>query len=344
LPSKLISVVIPTHNRASMVGVAIASVLQSPLIGSAEQIIVVDDDSEDETEQVVRPFGVRYVRVACRSSGATRNAGFALVQTPYVAFLDDDDVWLPGNLEEQLSALEARPGAGFAYGLTQCANDDLEPLPWTYPSPPLASGIVPERLHLDYPQLGVMLFRREAVAEAEGFDSGIPYYQDADLMLRIAAKHEIVGVSSVGMLHRLRAPSRSRDDYYWSNRDVITWRPKGAGIGWRTTAKYFVGQKSLFYWRLVDDASGCAINGQRRDALICLLRAAYIAPHSAVHHPRRLVSVLRQSLPTGACAAMTLSRGSGAVSDVAVSAGRRAWDRMVRSAAASQRRSDRPPL
>jgi glycosyltransferase involved in cell wall biosynthesis len=279
-----------------MVSGAIESALRSSLISSPEQIIVVDDDSEDETEEVVRPFGITYVRVACRSMSGSKNAGFSLVQTPYVTFLDDDDVWLPGNLEEQLSVLEAHPSAAFAYGVTRCATDDLEPLPWTYPSPPLASGIVPERLHLAYPQLGVVLFRSEMIAEAGGFDSDIPYYQDGDLMLRIAAKHEIIGVAAVGMLHRLRAPSRRRDDFLWSNRDVTMWRPKGVGIGWCTTARYFVGRKSLFFGRFVEDAAACAMNGQRRDALVCLLRAAWISPPHAVRHPRRLVLVLRQCI------------------------------------------------
>jgi glycosyltransferase involved in cell wall biosynthesis len=291
--SNLISVVIPTRNEAKMLAVAIASVLRSPLIGSPEQIIVVDDDSEDGTEQVVRSFGVTYLRVACHNVSGSRNAGFALVQTPFVTFLDHDDAWLPGNLEEQLSVLEARPGAAFAYGLTQCATDDLEPLPSTYPSPPLPSGIVPEQLHLGYPQLGVVLFRYEAIADAGGFDIALPYYQDGDLMIRIAAKHEIVGVTAVGALHRLRRPSRGRADYYWSNRDVIWWRPKGVGIGWRTTAKYFVGRKSLFFTRFVEDATGCATNGRRRDALICLSRAAWISPPHAVRRAGRLASVLR---------------------------------------------------
>jgi glycosyltransferase involved in cell wall biosynthesis len=297
-------VVIPTRNEAGMLAVAIASVLRSPLIGSAEQIIVVDDDSEDETEEVVRRFGVRYVRVAYRNVSGSRNAGFALVQTPYVTFLDHDDAWLPGNLEEQLSALEVHSSAAFAYGVTQCATDDLEPTPSTYPSLPLASGIVPERLHLAYPQLGVVLFRREAIADAGGFDLRLPYYQDADLMLRIAAKHQIVGVTTVGVLHRLRRPSRGRNDYYWSNRDVIWWRPKGVGVGWKTATKYLLGQKSLFFGRLIEDATGCTINGQRRNALICLLRAAYISPHSAVRHHRWLMSVLRQCLAPG----LTVSR------------------------------------
>jgi hypothetical protein len=142
----------------------------------------------------------------------------------------------------------------------------------------------------------VVLFRRETIADAEGFDSRIPYYQDGDLMLRIAARHEIVAVTEIGMLHRIRNPSRSRDDFYWSNRDVTMWRPRGVGIRWTTTARYFAGKKSLYFGRFVEDATTCAINGQRRDALVCLLRAAYFSPPHAIRHSRRLMFVLRRCL------------------------------------------------
>src|SRR5579859_2323363 len=162
LPSPRISVVIPTHDRASLLGGAIESVLSSPLIVSPEQIIVVDDDSHDQTRDVASRYGVRYVRVACHSSGGSRNVGLEHARTPYVTFLDDDDVWLPGNMEAQLAALDAHPTAGFAYGIAQCATEDLQPLPWRFPSTPLPSGYVPDDLHRHgYPQLGVVLFRRE---------------------------------------------------------------------------------------------------------------------------------------------------------------------------------------
>ncbi len=294
--ARLISVVIPTRNWANRVGITIASVLASPLIASPQQVILVDDDSEDETEQVVRHFGIRYRRVACRNVSGSRNAGLALVQTPYVTFLDHDDVWLPGNLEPQLSLLESDPNLAFAYGITQCATDELKPLPWTYPSPPLPSGVVPEQLHLAYPQLGVVLFRREVIAGIGGFDLRIPYYGDGDLLIRIAARHEIIGVPSVGILHRIRDPSRERDDYYWSNRHGTNWRPKGVGIGWRTKAKFCVGIKSLFFGRFVEDAFACAKSGQRRDAFICLMRAVYFSPPHAGWHFRKLALVLRECL------------------------------------------------
>jgi glycosyltransferase involved in cell wall biosynthesis len=288
----LISVIIPTHNRADLLADAIESVLPSPLIVSPEQITVVDDDSHDNTEEVVRRFGVRYMRIAVHSPGASRNAGLALVETPYVAFLDDDDAWLPGNMDAQLAALEAHPNAAFAYGMAQCATEDLEPIAGTFPSPPLPSGFDPDGLHLSYPQLGVVLFRRRAVVEVGGSDPRLPYHEDADLMIRIAARHEMVGVESVGMLYRLRPPSKARSDFFWADarREVTRWRPKHVDIRRRTVRKFWHHKRGEFCWYFIEDAASCLALGHRRDALICLRRAVWVSPAHALRHSRTLGS------------------------------------------------------
>jgi glycosyltransferase involved in cell wall biosynthesis len=277
---------------------AIESVLPSPLIESPDQIVVVDDDSRDGTSAVVRELGVKSVRVTCRSAAGSRNAGLALIQTPYVAFLDDDDRWLPGNMEPQLAALAASPAAGFAYGIAQPVSEDLEPINHCFPSPPLASGLAPEQLHQAYPQLGVVLFRRDALAEVGGFDRRIRYYEDGDLMLRIAARHEIIGVESVGMLYRERPASRARADYFWADarREIIRWTPKQVGVAWRTATKYQFKMRGLFFGRFCDDASASLEDGHRQDALICLSRALRISPAHALRHSRRLGTILSQSI------------------------------------------------
>jgi Glycosyl transferase family 2 len=288
----MVSVVIPTRNRASLLAGAIASVLGSPLMKCPEQIIVVDDDSHDQTEQVARRFGVRYVRVAHRNAGRSRNAGLALADTTYVAFLDDDDVWLPGNMQAQLAALEAHPKAAFAYGIAQGAAEDLQPLPWTFPSPPLISGIAPEQLHLAYPQVGVVLFRRETLVEVGGFDGRILYGEDGDLMIRIAAQHDIVGVEVVGVLFRQRAPSKARSDYHWARREVTRWKPKHVGVGWRTSVQFRLRHRGLFCRRFIEDGAACVDLRHRQDALACLCRALWVSPPHALRHPRTLVSIL----------------------------------------------------
>jgi glycosyltransferase involved in cell wall biosynthesis len=287
-----LSVVIPTRDRASLLDVTIASVLRSPLIVSPGQIIVVDDDSHDDTEAVARKHAVSYLRVDHHNISRTRNAGFSLVRTPYVAFLDHDDIWLPGNMEPQLEALKRHPDAAFAYGIARCASEELQPIPLAFPSPPLPSGIIPDQLHLGYPNLGVVLFRREAVSGVGGFDPAIRYHQDADLLLRIAARQKIVGVDFEGMLHRLRSPSRARADYYWASREVLHWLPRRLGVGWPAAIRFLVKTKGLFFYRFCADAAACASLGHRRDALQCLSRAVRVSPLHALRHCSDVASIL----------------------------------------------------
>jgi glycosyltransferase involved in cell wall biosynthesis len=278
-------------------------------VASPEHVIVVDDDSTDGTEAVVAGLGTRYIKVRCHSMGGAKNAGLAHVDTPYVTFLDDDDAWLPGNMEEQLHALESHPAAAFAYGVVQCATPALEPLPYRYPAPPLPSGHVPRELHLAYPQLGVVLFRRSALLEVHGFDATIPYHQDGDVLLRLAARHEILGIEAVGMLHAIRPPSRDRADYLWGYRATALWMPRGFGLGWRTHARYVLDRKSHWFHRLMEDAAASVERGQRWDGIVCIARATWVSPPHAARHARMVLTIARSCLAPRASRRSRVSGG-----------------------------------
>lgn len=108
-----LSVVIPTWNRAHLVCDAIDSALnQRP--GEVD-VIVVDDSSTDKTaDWVTQIYGdrVRLIRLRERSgTGAARNAGVALARGDFMAFLDSDDVWLPGKFDAELRVFEHFPEA-----------------------------------------------------------------------------------------------------------------------------------------------------------------------------------------------------------------------------------------
>jgi glycosyltransferase involved in cell wall biosynthesis len=109
----LLSVVIPTRNRAHLVCDAIESALsQRP--GGVE-VIVVDDGSTDETAKLLRRrYGSRIHLLSLperRGAGAARNAGVRLATGELLAFLDDDDLWLPGKLDGELRVLQQFPEA-----------------------------------------------------------------------------------------------------------------------------------------------------------------------------------------------------------------------------------------
>jgi len=109
----LLSVVIPTWNRARLVCEAVESAL-SQRNGQVE-VIVVDDGSTDDTGNILtRSFGSRIHLLRQpnrRGVGAARNAGIRLANGELVAFLDSDDLWLPGKLDAELRLLEQFPDA-----------------------------------------------------------------------------------------------------------------------------------------------------------------------------------------------------------------------------------------
>lgn len=110
-----VSVIIPTYRRAHLVTRAIASVLNQTF--QDLEIIVVDDCSPDDTKSAVLSIGdprIRYLRHE-RNKGlpSGRNTGIAAARGQYIAFLDDDDGWLPEKLERQLAVIEG-------YGAVLC--------------------------------------------------------------------------------------------------------------------------------------------------------------------------------------------------------------------------------
>jgi glycosyltransferase involved in cell wall biosynthesis len=113
LTRTLLSAVIPTRNRARMVCEAVESAL-CQRHGEVE-VIVVDDASTDDTANVLaRSFASRICLVRLpqrRGAGAARNAGVRLASGELVAFLDDDDLWLPGKLDAELRVFERFPEA-----------------------------------------------------------------------------------------------------------------------------------------------------------------------------------------------------------------------------------------
>jgi glycosyltransferase involved in cell wall biosynthesis len=115
-----VTVIIPTYNRANLIGRAINSVLAATAPG--DEVLVIDDGSTDDTEAVVRSFGdaIRYVRIENSGVGAARNLGIRLSTCPLVTFLDSDDEWLPDKLELQRNVMTKFPEVVFCFSNMQC--------------------------------------------------------------------------------------------------------------------------------------------------------------------------------------------------------------------------------
>ena len=105
----LVTVIIPTFNRADMLKSAIDSVRRQNF--SDWELIVVDDGSTDHTREVVAQFqdSIRYIYQKNQGPAAARNTGIRHARGRFIAFLDSDDQWLENKLAEQIKVLSAQP-------------------------------------------------------------------------------------------------------------------------------------------------------------------------------------------------------------------------------------------
>lgn len=182
-----VSVIIPTYNRADMVGDAIQSVLDQTY-GDWE-LIVVDDGSTDDTRAVVARFNdsrIRYIHQENRGLPAARNTGIRAAQGAYIAFLDSDDCFLPQKLAWQAAALDAGPDVGLVAGGYVETDAMLQPLrqvaPW-HAHPALSTP----RWLQTCPFISSSVLVRRAWLERVGlFDEDMRYIEDWDLWLRLA--------------------------------------------------------------------------------------------------------------------------------------------------------------
>ena len=112
----LVSVVIPTYNRAQYIAETIESVLRQTYENI--EILVIDDGSTDDTAAVVRQFGsrVRYVWQKNAERGAARNHGLRLASGEFISFLDSDDLWMPRKVEAGVDFLSSNRNVGLLYG------------------------------------------------------------------------------------------------------------------------------------------------------------------------------------------------------------------------------------
>ncbi len=209
----LVSLIIPTYNRAGLVGEAIESALSQTY--PAREVIVVDDGSTDGTPEVLARYGdaIRWVRTPNRGCAAARNTGVGLAQGDYLAFVDSDDVAPPDKLAIQVPVLEAHPEIGFVYGPSVAFGLDLSGEKVLQPVRPDTKGFVAEGLFLTT-RIGFdsVLLRRKAVQQVGGFDERLRYNEDSDLLLRVALEWQAICLDVPTGRHRWHPGRKSRDE------------------------------------------------------------------------------------------------------------------------------------
>ena len=229
------SVVIPTYNRSGLVREAIDSVLaqtRAPL-----EIIVVDDGSTDDTQELVSSYGSRvtYVRQHNAGVSAARNTGIAAARGEYVALLDSDDVWDATHLAVTEAVLAAAPDAALVFtnyselrqsgsregplehkelftlfrrwdlrlpdGLPDEAVVESDCGPLNYRS----GRAAPLLFFGNFILCSTVNLRRSAIQAVGGFNVGWTYCEDWELFLRIARSWSVAYVDRATIGYRYHA-------------------------------------------------------------------------------------------------------------------------------------------
>ena len=187
----LVSTIIPVFNRASLLLEAIDSVLGQTY--RPIEIIIVDDGSTDETGSIAdslaaaHPGFISVLHLPNQGPGLAREAGRQVAKGEFIQYLDSDDILLPCKFELQVTALNARPDCGVAYGKTDYILHGSQPMriPWKRTGETI-EWMFPAFLHSRWWGTSTPLYRRE-LTDAAGAWLSLCNEEDWEYDCRIAA-------------------------------------------------------------------------------------------------------------------------------------------------------------
>lgn len=190
-----VSVIIPTYNRAQSLSRSIQSVLGQTYKNF--ELIIVDDGSEDNIEEVIRGFNdsrIKYFRHDVNLGGsAARNTGIKNSTGEYVAFLDSDDEWLEKKLELQVRAMESRPSDD--WGGVYCSFIDTDQKDCLFKAEKygnLKKAVLNQEVGLC---AGSTLLISKSVIDNIGlFDENFKRHQDLEFLVRFFRRYNILSV------------------------------------------------------------------------------------------------------------------------------------------------------
>lgn len=213
---KMVSVIIPTYNRKlSYLSKAISSVIQQTY--SNYEIIVVDDNIctskySSNIEKYCKLHKITYLRTkGSEGANCARNIGACHAEGFYLAFLDDDDMWLPNKLEIQLKYFENDIGMVYSNGYVISSNSKRL---YTKSANFISKGNLYQLLLYNYigPTVTAVI-KRECFFDIGMFDEVMPAKQDYDLWIRITEKYKIIGINQPLYLYLQHDSNQMSKDY-----------------------------------------------------------------------------------------------------------------------------------
>ena len=234
----------PAYNARPFIEDSIQSVLSQDYPDI--ELIVVDDGSKDGTPEVAEKFGnrVKVLRQTNAGPAAARNRGIAAASGDFIAFLDADDIWLPGKLASQVQYLQAHPDVGVVFGgfLRWYPQADGSfrppPTPENLSNPlklaPEHSGWIYKDILLDSViHIITAMVRRSVIDTVGSFDESLRTGEDYDFWLRVSRQFRAVKFDRTLAYYRIHSssvtavPRRENNEYKVLKKALAVYGPAG---------------------------------------------------------------------------------------------------------------------
>lgn len=187
-----VSVIIPTFNRAHLIGRALSSVIGQSFRGI--EVLIIDDGSTDDTREVVAPFlldrRVKYIYQSNKGVSSARNLGASLSSFSWIAFLDSDDEWLPNKISKQVEFIRENPEIQFVHTEENwIRNGKKVNKPKQYRK--FGGDIFLKCISLCAISPSTALLSKELFKKVGGFDEDFTVCEDFDLWLKITSSQSV---------------------------------------------------------------------------------------------------------------------------------------------------------
>lgn len=292
----IVSVVMPTFNRAEFLGEAVSSVLTQTF--RELELLIVDDGSTDSTPELVsalRDSRIRYVRQEHRGVSAALNTGWRAAHGELIGRLDSDDRWLPELLATLVPPLHADANIALAYGRAQWMDPQGRLLPNVMGTNEKFPGqTLKSLLYGDFVTPMAVVIKKTCLETVGGYDESLSANEDWDLWIRLAEKYRFAYADRVLAHYRVHSQNltHSRSE---KNARVIQDRI-------RVLEKYYARPnlsrdamevKALAFRNLYHDVAMRHLSARRwRKALTYFGSAVRCAPHPVTAIWRELRDVI----------------------------------------------------
>lgn len=286
---EMVSVVITTHNRLVLLKRAINSVF-AQTYGDIE-CIVVSDASTDETNEYCNKLPLRLIAISKEDSKGgnhARNLGILASTGSYVAFLDDDDYWMPEKIAKQVALIKSKRCEVVYCGRTlELVNDNVIKYKESTINSRNQGDLSKRILQTVLCTTSCILAKRDALIAIGLFDERLSFWQETELLIRLAQREAIYFIDEPLCVYRKNISDKNRlsnKHYEWV--DAIKYiHKKHASL----YAQLSVYERFLSWMTVISDAKN-----RSRNAGLCTRYFLYCALYSILNFPFSVVNFIQQ--------------------------------------------------